>query len=114
MARLNPLTRFLVTPRVAKHRFFVWLPVQVRPDSRLYAITREDDFGFGVLSSRMHGVWSLANASMHGVGNAPTHNAESCFETFAVPMPDHEQTTAIARAAKLLNDKRERWLNPPE
>jgi methylase of polypeptide subunit release factors len=53
-ARVGPINRFIVTPRVAKHRYFVWLPVQVWPDSRLYAIAREDDFGFGVLSSRLH------------------------------------------------------------
>ena len=113
-ARSEPLSRILVTPRVAKHRFFVWLAVQVWPDSRLYAITREDDFGFGVLSSRIHEVWSLANASMHGVGNDPTYNAKSCFETFAFPVAQLEHAEAIARAAKHLNDLRERWLNPPE
>lgn len=33
----------------------------------------------------MHEVWSLAQASMHGVGNDPTYNAKSCFETFPFP-----------------------------
>ena len=104
----------IVTPRVAKHRYFVWLPVAVLPDTRLYAIARDDDFGFGVLSSRMHEVWSLANASMHGVGNDPTYNAKSCFETFAFPAASPEQVAPVGDAAKRLNDLRERWLNPPE
>ena len=51
---------------------------------------------------------------MHGVGNDPTYNAKSCFETFAFPVAQPEHAEAIARAAKHLNDLRERWLNPPE
>ena len=83
--RLEDQLRYIATPRVAKHRFFVTLPVQVWPDSRLYAIARADDTTFGILSSRIHEVWSLATASMHGVGNDPTYNAKSCFETFPFP-----------------------------
>ncbi|MBK9444313.1 MAG: adenine methyltransferase [Comamonadaceae bacterium] len=83
--RLRLIQRYIATPRVAKYRYFVWLPSQVWPDSRLYAVTRADDTTFGILSSRIHEVWSLAQASMHGVGNDPTYNAKSCFETFPFP-----------------------------
>ena len=103
-AAISGLIRFIATPRVAKHRYFVWLSCQVWPDSRLYVITRQDDVSFGVLSSRLHEVWSLANASIHGDGDdggRPTYNAKSCFETF--PFPEgltpadtaHQQTEAI-------------------
>jgi hypothetical protein len=83
--RLANLPRYLATPRVAKHRYFVWLDIAVLPDSRLCVIARADDATFGLLGSRMHEVWSLAQASMHGVGNDPTYNAKSCFETFPFP-----------------------------
>jgi type II restriction/modification system DNA methylase subunit YeeA len=79
------LGRYIVTPRVAKHRYFVWQSAKYLPDSRLNAITREDDTTFGILSSRIHVVWALANASMHGVGNDPTYNNLSCFQTFPFP-----------------------------
>lgn len=127
------LSRYVATPRVAKHRYFVWLPTSVLPDSRLYAICRADDTTFGILSSRMHEVWSLANASMHGVGNDPTYNAKSCFETFPFPAgltprdtqgwgPDgppagaaqHAHAQQIAQAARHLHQLRDNWLNPPE
>ncbi|MDD4977315.1 MAG: class I SAM-dependent DNA methyltransferase [Gallionella sp.] len=123
-AAVAPLKRYIATPRVAKHRMFVWLDVSVLPDSRLYAIARDDDVTFGVLSSRVHEVWSLANASMHGVGNDPTYNAKSCFETFPFPewlMPNltpadctNAVTTEIATAAQELNKLRDNWLNPIE
>ena len=102
----------------------MWLDARVLPDSRLYAIAREDDITFGVLSSRIHEVWSLANASMHGVGNDPTYNAKSCFETFHFPAgltpnlapADYANPAAgaIAEAAQRLNSLRDTWLNPVE
>ncbi len=114
---LTGLPRFIATPRVAKHRFFVFLDATVLPDTRLNVITKADDLTFGILSSRMHEAWSLANASMHGVGNDPTYNAKSCFETFPFPsngLKVRGSAEAIAKAAKHLNDLRENWLNPPE
>lgn len=127
------LSRFIITPRVAKHRYFVWLNGLASPDSRLCIIARADDTTFGILSSRMHEVWSLANASMHGVGNDPTYNAKSCFETFPFPAgltprdtqgwgPDgppagaveHAHAQQIAQAARHLHQLRDNWLNPPE
>jgi hypothetical protein len=95
------LARFIVTPRVAKHRFFVFLNQSFLPDSRLNAITRADDTTFGILSSRIHEVWSLANASMHGVGNDPTYNAKSCFETFPFPAGLTPADTAHQRTEQL-------------
>ncbi|MGV3626894.1 MAG: type IIL restriction-modification enzyme MmeI, partial [Betaproteobacteria bacterium] len=111
---LRPLSRYLATPRVAKHRFFVWLPVGVLPDSRLFAICREDDFAFGVLSSRFHSVWALANASRHGIGNDPTYNASSCFETFPFPEGGKKVRNSIVQAGQRLDSLRGRWLNPSQ
>ncbi len=106
------LTRVIATPRVAKHRFFVWLSAHTVPDSRVFVFARADDFYFGVLSSRVHEAWSLATSSRHGVGNDPTYNNTTCFETFPFPRGTREQQWAISLAAKDLNDLRERWLNP--
>ncbi len=115
---LGQLARFIVTPRVAKHRLFVFLGRAVVPDSRLFVFARDDDYFFGVLHSRPHEVWSLATSSRHGVGNDPTYNNTTCFETFPFPWPpghepiDDPRVTAIADAARDLVEKRDRWLNP--
>jgi type II restriction/modification system DNA methylase subunit YeeA len=116
------ISRYIATPRVAKHRLFVWLDKTVLPDSRLYAIVRDDEATFGVLHSRVHEVWSLANSSRHGVGNDPTYNAASCFETFPFPMgigpgssadsTPPPSVAAVCEAAKALVDARAKWLNP--
>jgi hypothetical protein len=116
-AAMRPLSRFIGTPRVAKHRFFVWLPVAVLPDSRLFAITREDDATFGVLSSRFHGLWALANSSRHGDGDEggrPTYNAATCFETFPFPKLEGQARKEIEAAARELCSLRDDWLNPPK
>jgi type II restriction/modification system DNA methylase subunit YeeA len=122
---LHSLPRYIVTPRVSKYRLFVWLDKACLPDSRLYAIAREDDTTFGVLSSKWHEVWSLATCSWHGVGDDPTYNAESVFETFPFPeglapnvsaeqFSSSSCAMAISEAARSLNQLRDRWLNPPE
>jgi len=112
-------TRVLLTPRVAKHRVFVWTKVDVIPDTRVYAFARDDDYFFGVLHSRTHEMWTLATCSWHGVGNDPTYNNTTCFETFPFPWsPGSEPKNsplveAIAEAARELVGKRDAWLNPP-
>lgn len=83
---ISGLQRYIVSPRVAKHRLFVWANSDIVPDSRLVVIARDDDYFFGVLHSSVHEVWTLAK-SWHGVGNDPTYNSESCFETFPFPWP---------------------------
>ena len=122
---LDPFERYIVTPRVAKHRIFVWLDKSVLPDTRLVVIARDDDTTFGILHSRFHEIWSLRTCSWHGVGNDPTYNAESVFNTFPFPegltpnipaanYADNPRAQAIAAAAKRLDELRRNWLNPPD
>lgn len=111
--------RYIVTPRVAKHRVFMWLGAEVLPDDRLFVFARDDDYFFGVLQSRAHEVWSLATSSRHGDGDdggRPTYNNSTCFEPYPFPWPPgHEPTddprvTAIAQAARELVRLRDAWL----
>jgi type II restriction/modification system DNA methylase subunit YeeA len=118
-AAIASFDRYIVTPRVAKHRLFTFLPVNVIPDARLYVFARQDYYFFGVLHSSIHESWSLATSSRHGVGNDPTYNNTTCFETFPFPwIPGQEpaedlHVQAVAQAAKELVEKRDSWLNPP-
>jgi len=65
----------------------MWLPSYVYPDNRLNVFARDDDFFFGVLHSRVHKDWSMRTVSRHGIGNDPTYNNTTCFETFPLPWP---------------------------
>lgn len=123
--KLKTVSRYIVTPRVAKHRFFVWLSKPILPDSRLVAICRDDDTSFGLLESRFHKMWALAKVAMHGVGDTPTYNNQEIFETYPFPAsltPDipaadyinDKRAIRIAKNAKRLNELREAWLNPAD
>ncbi|MDE2893250.1 MAG: class I SAM-dependent DNA methyltransferase [Chloroflexota bacterium] len=122
---LEPFSRFIVTPAVAKHRVFVWLSRPQLPDHQLYVFARDDDYAFGVLHSRAHELWSLRMGTWLGVGNDPRYTPTTTFETFPFPWPlntpddaltpqQREHRDAIGAAAKELDDKRRLWLNPPE
>jgi len=108
------LPRYIITPRVAKHRIFIWVQSAVIPDSATIAIARDDDYAFGVLHSHAHELWSLRMCTWLGVGNDPRYTPTTCFETFPFPKASAEQQTDIAEAAKRLVTLRDNWLNPPE
>ena len=122
---LDGLARYIATPRVAKHRIFVWLNASICPDCQLIVIARDDDTTFGILHSRFHEVWSLRLGTWLGVGNDPRYTPTTTFETFPFPeglSPDIPATeyandphaVAIAEAARRLVKLRDNWLNPPE
>ena len=95
---------------------FVWLERPALPDNKLCVITRDDDYFFGVLHSRVHEVWSLATASRHGVAGDIVYNNTTCFETFPFPQPpgkeaqDDLRVQAIAEAARELVQQRDSQL----
>jgi hypothetical protein len=106
------LSRYIITPRVSKYRLFVWAEPPALPDSATIVFTRDDDYFFGVLQSHFHEVWALKLGTR--LETRPRYTPTTCFETFPLPRPTPAQETAIAAAAKELNELRERWLNPPE
>ena len=124
-AALSDNKKYLVTPRVSKHRIFTWLDGLTIPDSRIFAFARASETLYGVLNSSFHERWTLGTCSWHGVGNDPTYNSEGVFETFPfpegltpnIPAADYAKDSRairIAEAARALDEKRRAWLNPPD
>jgi type II restriction/modification system DNA methylase subunit YeeA len=109
---LNHLKRFMITPRVSKHRLFVWVPGEVLPDSAVIAIARDDDYTFGILHSRIHELWALSMGTQ--LESRPRYTPTTTFETFPFPKPTQEHKEAIAAIAKNLDTLRQAWLNPSE
>jgi type II restriction/modification system DNA methylase subunit YeeA len=104
-AATTTLPRVVVTPRVAKHRLFVWMHPRVYVDDATALFARADDTSFGVLHSRCHELWSLRTCTWMGKGNDPRYTPTTCFETF--PFPEgltpadtaHQKTEAVGVAA---------------
>jgi hypothetical protein len=137
-AAIKGLPRFIVTPEVAKHRVFEWIPAGVVPDKNLVVVARSDDATFGVLHSRFHRLWALRLGT--SLEDRPRYTPTTCFETFPFPLGLDPRSTAsktteewkgalipaglpksvkvkvgaVAVAAKQLCDLRARWLNPSE
>jgi type II restriction/modification system DNA methylase subunit YeeA len=118
---LSPLRRYIATPRVAKHRLFVWTAKAVLPDCAVVAIARDDDTTFGILHSRFHELWALRMGT--SLEDRPRYTPSSTFETFPFPsglspeIPAFQYAAdpragSISRAAIELNGRREGWLNP--
>jgi hypothetical protein len=137
-AAIAGLPRYIATPRVAKHRLFVFIPAPTLPDTQVVCIARADDVTIGVLSSRFHMLWSLRQGS--SLEDRPRYTPTSCFETYPFPVGMSPADTAsqrveqitggacipsgmaaarrgyaesVAYAARHLNELREDWLNPP-
>ena len=85
---ISGLKRYIVTPRVSKHRIWTLVDATTIPDSRVVVVAREALDFLGVLMSSIHELWSLKMGGWHGVGNDPQYNVTTCFETF--PMPNHD------------------------
>ena len=122
---LGGLSRYIATPRNAKHRVFVWCDVRICPDCQVVVVARDDDTTFGILHSRFHEAWTLGRCSWLGQGNDPRYTPTTTFSAFPfpngltpnVPSADYatdERAVAIAEAARNLVSLRDRWLNPPE
>lgn len=138
---LSKIDRFIVTPMVAKHRIFAWLPAVQMPENLCVAIARADDTTFGILHSRFHELWSLRMGT--ALEDRPRYTPTTCFETFPFPHKltpadtAHQKTETvdsvlipasltdtatdktrniavnIAKAAHDLVETRNNWLNPP-
>ena len=120
---LDGMRRYVATPRVAKHRLFVWLDARVCPDCQLIAIAREDDTTLGIVHSRFHEVWSLRLGT--SLEDRPRYTPTTTFESFPFPQglsPDvpaaefssDPRAVVIGEAAGRLVELRDRWLSPPE
>jgi hypothetical protein len=118
---LSKLDRFIATPRVAKHRLFVWIRRPTLVDNAVVAFARSDDTSFGILHSKIHAVWALRLGTT--LEDRPRYTSTTSFQTFPFPiglapnLPEHQyandpRAQRIAHAAIFLNTQRENWLNP--
>ena len=78
------IERFVGTVLTSKHRFFVFLPVEVLPDQTIVAISHSDAAIFAVLSSKQHLLWSLSTGGT--LEDRPRYLKTTCFDPF--PFPD--------------------------
>ena len=107
---------YVATPRVSKHRLFVWLDSVILPgltSSLLSRYRRLLALAFSIRDPR--GLDTSPVAAGTAWRAAATYNADlRASRRFRFPSPTPDQQAAIAAAAKELDELRNRWLNPPE
>jgi len=115
---LSKLDRYIATPRVAKHRIFVWLENDILPDAQLVVFARDDDYFFGVLHSKIHELWARRlGTQLRDAVSGFRYTSTTTFETFPFPFPPGKEPKndarlkAIAQSAQELVEQRDRWLN---
>lgn len=105
---LAGLHRYIATTETSKHRFFQFLNGEILPDNMVIAIAINDAFHLGVLSSRIHVVFSLVAGGRLGVGNDPRYNKSRCFDTFPFPLCGEHVKERIRKLAEDLDAHRKR------
>jgi hypothetical protein len=100
------LKRFISTVETTKHRFFVFMDAEILPDHKLINIALDDAYSLGVLSSRLHCVWSIATGST--LEDRPVYPKTQCFETFPFPELSEGAAKQIGDLAEKLDAHRKR------
>ncbi len=117
---LSGLKRYIATPRVAKHRVFVWLDGNVLPDAQLVVFARSDDYFFGVLHSRPHELWARrAGTQLRDAESGFRYTPTTTFQTYPMPWPPNQELIEtpdsyrqISETSRILHEFRERFLHP--
>jgi hypothetical protein len=95
------LERCIAVVRHSKHLIFCWLHTSILPDDGIYIFAWDTDAHFGLLASRTHAVWALAQGTqVREKESGFRYTPLSCFETFPFPRATPAQEAAIAAAAK--------------
>jgi hypothetical protein len=113
-AAVAGLTQILLTPYVARHRYFVCTAQSVAPDDKVLVFALPERWQHGILSSRIHQRWAAAAGTRLGVGNDLTYNNPRCFEAFPFPVPSVEQAARTSAVMSRLDSHRQTALASDE
>jgi hypothetical protein len=102
------LNRYIATVETTKHRIFQFLDKSILPDNMLIAIGSDDAATLGVLSSRIHVVWTLAQGGT--LEDRPRYTKSQCFDPFPFPDANNIQRQTIRVIAEELDTHRKRVL----
>ena len=110
---IGPLTRYIGTCQIAKHRLFQFINAGTTPNNKVTVFGRDDDYFLGILESRFHKVWAAAmGTQLREKESAQTYIINECFEKFPFPTPTESQRASVAQAARTLDEQRRNVCRP--
>lgn len=95
---LEPLPRFAICVLHAKRLLLIWAEPHWRPSHACGVFAFDDDYHFGICSSRIHEVWARANSST--LEDRLRYTPTTAFATFPFPTSTATQKERIAAAAQ--------------
>lgn len=98
---LAGLQRYIATVETAKHRVFQFLDAGILPDNMVVTVALSDAFHLGVLSSRVHLIWSLQQGGT--LEDRPRYSKSLCFDPFPFPEIAEAHKQAIREPAEALD-----------
>ena len=101
---ISGLDRFIATVETTKHRTFVFVSGNELLEHGVVGFGLDDAWLLGVLSSRVHVIWTLANGGT--LEDRPRYNKDVCFDTFPFPMTDEIKKQRIRVLADELDKQR--------
>ncbi|MEO7793732.1 MAG: DNA methyltransferase [Thermoanaerobaculia bacterium] len=105
-AASNGLAALVCTVETAKHRFFSIVPADALPEQTVVAICLSQSCHTGVLSSRLHTVWSAATGAT--LEDRPRYSIGPCFESFPFPVCAFDVEERIRSLGEQLDAHRKR------
>lgn len=106
---LDRLPRYIATVETTKHRVFQFLDASILPDNMLVAVGTDDAYVLGVLSARIHALWTAAQGGT--LEDRPRYTKSKCFDPFPFPAADDLQKQRIRAPAEKLDAHRKRVLH---
>lgn len=108
-----PLSRFIALTRVAaaeRMSVYVYVDTSMRPDDSLATFALDDDYSYGVLSSRVHRIWFDERCSKLKVD--PRYTSTTVWDTFPWPSnPSQDAVAKVAAASRAILDQRSEYLD---
>ncbi|MEO1206470.1 MAG: DNA methyltransferase, partial [Pseudomonadota bacterium] len=83
--KLASLSRYIATPRSAKHRVFTFVDARIVPDNAVVWFATDSVLHLGLLHSRIHEVWTRRRCSYQGVADTPRYKHTDVFVPFPFP-----------------------------
>ncbi|WP_346295069.1 class I SAM-dependent DNA methyltransferase [Rhodopseudomonas sp. P1] len=105
---LVDLDRYVGTTETAKHRIFQFVDSRFIHDHMVIGIATADACHLGVLSSRIHLIWTLAQGGT--LEDRPRYTKSQCFDPFPFPDANPIQKQTIRVIAEELDAHRKRVL----